>query len=199
MSPRQTACARCRQQVNIAAGADGEVLVGLGRLGAARVDDDDARRAHAGPWPWRGSRAPSTCCRWTPWGWRRGRQQLAALDIRHGHAHPVPEHQAAGELFGHLVERGSREDIAGAQRLDEAGAVEHQAGLVDNRVAQRDGDSVGAVGLPQRQQPGFDLGKGFVPARGYEAAVAADQRGAAGRGLRAGPSAPRPWGRGSRG
>ena len=58
---------------NIAAGADGVVLVGLGGgLGAARVDDDQppprARRALA----CRGSRAPSTCCRWTPWGWRRG-------------------------------------------------------------------------------------------------------------------------------
>jgi hypothetical protein len=103
-------------------------------------------------------------------------QQVAALDVGHGHAQPAAEHQPAGQLLGHLVQRGRRIHVLRAERLRELREVQQQRHLVRRGVADHRGHRVAPVALDQGRQAALDLGEGLVPGRLDEAAVALDAR-----------------------
>ena len=98
-----------------------------------------------------------------------------------------PEHQAAGELLGHPVEREAEKTLRVPQRLDEANGQQSIGGPWTTGLPSVMA-TASAVGLRlQRQQAGFDSRQSFVPARGYEASRRGGSTCAAGRGLREEP------------
>ena len=102
--------------------------------------------------------------------------QFGALDVGQGYREPVPEHQPAGQLLGHLVEGRCREDVARPQPFGQARAVEQQADLVRCWIAEGDGKGVGIASRLQRRHAPLDLGIGFVPGGLDKLPVAFDQR-----------------------
>ena len=88
----------------------------------------------------------------------------------------MAEHQPAGELLGHLVQRAGRKHILGAQRSRQLAKVTQQADLVRRRVAHHGCRGVAPVQGHHCRQPALDLGKGFVPAGWHMHAVAFNQR-----------------------
>ena len=114
------------------------MLVGLlGRAAAARVDHDDAPaalpdRAQAAAHVGRGQQAAVR-------GQRVGAQHqqvIGAVHVGDRDAERRSEHQPGGDVLGHLVDGGGREDVACAERLQQHAAVEERIEVVRVRVAE---------------------------------------------------------------
>ena len=192
------------QQVRVGARPDRVVLVGdLGRAAAARVDDDELaaarpQRLAAG----RACRARSSASRWTRAGWRRASAGAACGRRRgsgptSGAPNMSPQEISFGRWSTVLAEKTLRVPSA----LTQHAAVEQRGEAVRGRVADVDGDGVAAVRGRHRARAASPMtANASSQLAGAQLAVrAADQRRrAAGRGPRAGPSAPRPSGTGSR-
>ena len=147
-------------------------------LGAARIDHDEpaAARRIALALPRKSGTVHMLPLRRHRIG-AEHEQEIAALDVGHGHRQPVAEHQPAGQLLRHLVERRGGEHVARAERAGEPRHVEQQAQLVRRSGCRARAPTASrAVRGEDRRQAPLDLGEGLVPARLDETAVALDQR-----------------------
>ncbi len=156
------------EQRRVAAGAD-EVVARAprGRLGAARVDEDDlARRARGSPRSAR-ARSPRPIMAAVR---RRGvraehEQVLDALEVRHGHREGVAVHLHAGEEARVRVLRVRVEAVSRPERHREELRAERAAVRVDRRVADVERDRVFAVARADRAELLADDVHRLVPAK----------------------------------
>src|SRR6185312_145122 len=102
-------------------------------------------------------------------------QKVCAFNVRNGEGDPVAEHEPAGKLLGHLVQRGRGKYIVGAELATETRNIHQQAGLVHGRIANHQGDGIVTVLRDDGRQAAFNLGEGFIPANGNMPAIAFDQ------------------------
>ncbi len=153
------------EEQRVGAGADRDVPVGEARgAGAPGVDDGEGAAASSEglePAGEVGGGAQAAVG-----GQRVGaedQQVVGAVQVRHGDGEGVTEEQAAGDVLGHLVERGRREEVPGAQRADEQGRVEGSGDRVHIGVAQDDTHRVRPVLLDDRTDSGGDRVERLVP------------------------------------
>ena len=183
-SPRSTAPAATDlgdergEPQRVGAGSDRQVLVGgSGGLRAAGVDGDDAAaaladRRHAA----REVRSGAQAAVGLVGVGSQHQQVVGAVQVRHRHRVRVAEQIAAAHVLGHLVHGRGREDVLGAQRLDER-AGEHRTGQgVCGGVAQVHRDRVAVAVGPDPSEPLGDGGEGLVPGGLDQHAVTAHQR-----------------------
>ncbi len=103
-------------------------------------------------------------------------QVVGAVEVGHRESHRAAEHQTERNVFGHLVQRACREDLAGAQTADDQRRVERTGDGVRVRVSHVDADR-GAAVLPQhRGQALVDRGERLLPGRLGQHAVPTHQR-----------------------
>ena len=153
------------QQEDVRAGPDEVVVVGgSGRLGAPRVDDDDAAapvadrleppadvgRGHQAPV--RGERVRA-----------QHEQEVGPVDVGDGQQERVPVHEVAHDVVRQLVDRGRREATVGAEGAREEHAEDERAPVVHRRVAGVEPHRVAPVlALDSREALGR-LGERLVP------------------------------------
>ncbi len=168
------------EQQGVAAGPDRDVAVGeLGGAGAARVDDGEGAAAGLEGLELAGEVGGGAQ---TPVGLKGvgadEEQMVGVVEIRDRDRVGVAVEQTAGDVFGHLVDRGRGEDAAGAEGAEQDGRVEGAGHGVHVRVAEDDTDGVRAVPLDDRAQAGRDRVERLVPGGLAQLAVPADERGA---------------------
>ena len=120
------------QQVHIGPGANEMVRVGHGgSFGAARVDHHQfaAARLQGFGLAAKVGHGPHAAVA-HQWVGTQHQQVVGAGNVGQGDRKPVPEHQAAGQLLGHLVQRGGGKHILGAQRTGQLAEVSEQADFV---------------------------------------------------------------------
>lgn len=88
-----------------------------------------------------------------------------AVQVGHGDGDRTAVEQAAGDMLGHLVERGGAEDVAGAQGGEQDGRVEPAGHGVHVRVAEDDAHGVAAVLLDQWPHPRGHQVERLLPGR----------------------------------
>ncbi len=165
-------------QMRVGAGPDEVVLVGdLGGTAAPRVDDHDlppalADRPQAPPHVRRRQEAAVRSERVRP----QEQQVSGPIDVGHRDRKRAAEHQAGGDVLGHLVDRRGGEDVARAHGLGEHPAVDQRVEVVRIRVAEVDADRIAAVLVEKRTETAIDLREGVIPRDLLEARAGADQR-----------------------
>ena len=134
------------------------------RLGAPRIDERRyghalADRRHP-TWPIRcGGEAPIRGL-----GIGAHHQEIVgAVDVGHRDGERVAEHQTGRHMFGHLVHRACREDIAGTERLHEWPHVERARQTMHVGIPQVHADGIGSVLGLDRDESAFDLGERLIP------------------------------------
>ena len=171
-------CNNGGEEQGVGAGPDGEVLAGVGRrLGSTRVhhhhptasllDGLESPRPVGG-----GGQAPVGLV----WVGAKHEQVMGAVDVRHRDEVGMAEHETAGDMFGHLVDRRCREDVLGAQGAQKYLPVEDPGEIVNVGVAQVDADSIGSVLGDDRRQTFADEGERLLPCGVAPAVVGADLR-----------------------
>ena len=166
------------QQYAVGAGAHGDVSVGhLGGAGPVRIQHDQpaaapTQRLESASEIGRGRQAPV--------GHQRvgadDDEVVGAIEIGNRECQGVAVQIAAGDVFGHLIQRAGREDRPGAQGTDDGGAVERTGDGVGIRIAHVDPDRGPAGGGDHPAQSCGDGGEGLRPSGFDEFAVVADHR-----------------------
>ncbi len=167
-SPRSTRClleqdvGHRGEQQGVGAGADRDVPVGeLGGAGAARVDDGERAAARLERLELAGEVGRGAQ---TPVGLEGvgadEQQMVGAVEVGYGDRVGVAVEQSAGDVLGHLVDRGGGEDVAGAEAGDQHRRVERAGHGVHVRVAEDDADGVAArTARPRRRMPAATASK----------------------------------------
>ena len=101
---------------------------------------------------------------------------IGAVDVGDGHGDRRAEHQRRGDLLGPLVDGAGREDVAGAEGLEERLEVQLPAEVVDRRVPDVGAERLPAVGGHDGTEHPAGLGEGLAPADFHEAPVAPHHR-----------------------
>ncbi|GAA3506479.1 hypothetical protein GCM10019016_135940 [Streptomyces prasinosporus] len=169
-----------REQQGVGAGADGDVPVGeAGGAGAARVDDGEGAAAGLQrPEPAREVRGGAQAAVGLQGVGADQQQVVGAVQVGHRDRVRVAEEQSAGDVLGHLVDRGGGEQAAGAEPGEQQGRVERAGHGVDVGVAEDHADGVRAVPLDDGPDPGGHGVERLLPGGLAQLAVDADERGA---------------------
>ncbi len=166
------------EQERVAAGPDEVVLVGLvGGARPARVHHHDLAAALADP-PQAAAhvgRGQEAAVRHQRVG-AEHQQVVAAIQVRHGHAQQMAEHEPGRDLLGHLVHRAGREDVLRAERPEQHRVVGQEREVVGRRVPDVHGGGVPAVFLEDGGEAAVDLLEGLVPGGLAQLAVAPHER-----------------------
>jgi hypothetical protein len=175
----QHVCRR-REQQGIRARPDRDVPVcELGGAGAARVDDGEGAAAGLERLELAGEVGGGAQ---TPVGLQGvgadEEQVVGAVEVGHGDRVGVAVEQPAGDVLGHLVDRGRGEEAAGAEAREQHRRVEGAGHGVHVGVAEDDADGVRAVPLHDGAQACRDRVERLLPGGLAQFAVLADEGGA---------------------
>ena len=90
-------------------------------------------------------------------------QIVRVVHVGDGDAEEVAEHQAAGDLLGHLVHGAGGVDVDRAERAQQDGVVELAGEVMDGGVANVGGDAVASMLGKDGSEPAVNLGERLVP------------------------------------
>jgi hypothetical protein len=166
-----------REEECVGAGADRDVPVGeFGGAGAARVDHGEGAAAGLERLEPAGEVGGGAQ---TPVGLQgvgADEEQMAGVvQVRHGDRVGVAEEQSAGDVLGHLVDRGRGEDAVGAEAGEQHRRVEGAGHGVHVGVAEDDSHRVRAVPLDDGADAGGDRVEGLLPGGLAQLAVPAHE------------------------
>ncbi len=153
------------QQGGIGAGADRHVLVGqAGGAGTPGIDhhQPSAPLPQGGDPPrpvGSGGEAPVRLDRVGP----QHQEVIGAVDVGHGDGGGMSEHVAAGDVLGHLVDGGRREDVGGADGFDQGPHGEAVVEGMDVGVTEVDGDRLPATRRHHLGEAPVDEGERLLP------------------------------------
>ena len=153
------------QQPRVGSGLDEVMLAGLQRRARAPwVDHDDLAAALLdAPQPPAHVRRRQQAAVGDERVGAEDEQIVRVIHIGDGDAEQVAEHQAAGDLLGHLVDGAGGVDVDRAERAQQDGVVELAGEVMDGGIAEVDGDAVASMLGQDGRQPPLDLGERLVP------------------------------------
>ncbi len=103
-------------------------------------------------------------------------QVVRVVHVGDGDAEEVAEHQATGDLLGHLVHGAGGVDVDRGERAQQDGVVELAGEVMDGGIAEVDGDAVAAMLGKDGSEAAVNLGERLVPGDLAPGLAGADHR-----------------------